>query len=78
MAGLIGAVLLWSLWAYVRRTEIRDPVDGSLYLTRYRLVRLPWCRVFAHRIHRPDKGRDLHNHPWPVALGPGADLARGV
>lgn len=29
---------------------------------RERLGRLP--TIYLHRFHRPDAGRDLHNHPW--------------
>lgn len=58
--------LVYVLWVYLHRSEIRN--DGDLYLTRYKLIRTPWFRVFLHRIYRPDLDRDLHNHPWPRAF----------
>jgi hypothetical protein len=45
----------------------RDIVnDGDLYLRRYFLTPRSWpTRLFLHRIYRPDRDRDLHDHPWP-------------
>lgn len=53
---------------YVYFTRFRITREGDLYLTRYRLLRTPWFRVFLHRIHKADDDTHLHNHPWPNAL----------
>jgi hypothetical protein len=57
---------LYYLWLDAKKLVIKD--DEGPYLTRYHLIRTPWFRVFLHRIHRPDKDRDPHNHPWPRAF----------
>lgn len=51
-----------------RKLIIRDEATGEPYLTRWHLVRCKWFRIFIHRIHRADKDRHLHNHPWPRAF----------
>jgi len=38
--------------------------EGDLYLDRLVLLRTPWFQVLLHRIYRPDRQRDLHDHPW--------------
>ena len=40
-------------------------LDGDVYLTRY-AVHEPECgeRVYLHKIHRPDRDLELHDHPW--------------
>ena len=38
-------------------------VDGQLYLRKLYLVRTPLFQVALHFFHRPDPGRDLHDHP---------------
>lgn len=43
-------------------TDYLNPDD--LYLTRYHIVRTPWFGVYIHVIHRPDRDRFLHDHPW--------------
>lgn len=64
-------LILCSLVAYVAWVEdeklvIKD--EEGPYLTRWHLVDLGFCKVFLHHIHRADKDRDLHNHPWPRAF----------
>lgn len=41
--------------------------DGSPYLTRTLFPRVGDLRPVLHHIHRPDKDRHLHNHPWKTA-----------
>lgn len=53
-----------SSWAFLSRFDIRDEATGELYLRRWRVVQTPWFAVYVHRILRPDKDRDLHDHPW--------------
>ena len=38
--------------------------DGDPYLDRLRLFETPWCAVFLHHIHRPDRDPHPHDHPW--------------
>lgn len=38
--------------------------DGVAYLTRYTLLWTPLLRLYLHRIHKSDAGRELHDHPW--------------
>lgn len=39
--------------------------DGSPYLTRTELLRLPFgFRLYRHRFHRADEGEEFHDHPW--------------
>ena len=39
-------------------------VAGDIYLDRLTIVRTPWFSILLHRIHRPDRQADLHDHPW--------------
>lgn len=59
--------LLWWFSARLRVREIR--IDGELYLERYWLGSLLGWTFYLHRFVRPDAGRDLHDHPWPLAFG---------
>lgn len=59
------------IWGHV----ISDEVDGSPYLTRVLLPRLPtWIpviggiRPFVHKFHRPDADNELHSHPWKFGI----------
>lgn len=38
--------------------------EGDEYLRRYRIIRLPFLRVYVHNILRSDRDRHLHDHPW--------------
>lgn len=52
-------------WSFLEKEVLHDYLNpADLYLTRYRLVQTPWFGVFVHCIHRPDKDRFLHDHPW--------------
>lgn len=45
--------------------DIHGP-DGTLYLRRRNLLRIPFLRwkLMLHHIIRPDYARELHDHPW--------------
>lgn len=46
-------------------------LDGDLYLRRWFLTPRGWrWHLFLHHIHRADKGRALHDHPWPFLTIP--------
>ena len=49
-------------WALLRRFAIG--IDGDLYLLRISILTTPWFSIKLHRIYRPDRQRDLHDHPW--------------
>ena len=49
-------------WGLFRKFLIG--LDGDLYLWRLSLITTPWFSVKLHRIFRPDRQRDLHDHPW--------------
>lgn len=56
---------LYFLWLDKKKLVIKD--DEGPYLTRWHLLKAYVLRTFLHHIHRPDKDRDPHNHPWPFA-----------
>jgi hypothetical protein len=63
------ALGFYYLWLDAKKLVISGgPDDPAPYLTRYHLIRTPFFRVFLHRIHRADKDRCPHNHPWPKAF----------
>lgn len=37
---------------------------GELHFRRWRLLSLPWFRVYIHKICRSDEDKHLHTHPW--------------
>lgn len=49
-------------WEFFSRFIIGTP--GDEYLDRLRIAVTPWFQVMLHRIYRPDRQRDLHDHPW--------------
>lgn len=56
--------------AYLLQLDLKKLVisdEGGPYLTRYHLFKCRRFRVFLHHIHRPDKDRHVHNHPFPWA-----------
>lgn len=59
--------LLWWFSSRLRVREIR--IEGELYLERYWLGSVGGWTFYLHRFLRPDAGRDLHDHPWPLAFG---------
>lgn len=48
----------------LKKQEILDDV-GQPYLTRYYLFWTPIFKVYYHIIHKSDRDRHLHDHPWP-------------
>lgn len=65
--GIVMLVLAVWMFRLDRKKLVIKDAEGP-YITRWHLIRTPWFRVFLHRIHRPDKDRHLHNHPWPKAF----------
>lgn len=49
-------------WAFLEGLDIGT--DGDPYLDRLRIVQTPWFGVYLHHIHRPDRDRHPHDHPW--------------
>lgn len=49
-------------WAFMKRRLIGSA--DSVYLDRVYVVQTPWFGIMFHRIFRPDRQRDLHDHPW--------------
>lgn len=46
------------------REEIVDIDDGTVLLTRIKLLKTPWGNLDIHVFHASDADRDLHDHPW--------------
>lgn len=38
--------------------------DGDPYLDRLRIIQTPLFGLYLHHIHRADRERDPHDHPW--------------
>lgn len=49
-------------WSLLKRHRI--PRTGDVYLDRFTIVGTPLFSIKFHRIYRPDRQRDLHDHPW--------------
>lgn len=49
----------WDLWSRLFIGDRDDPM-----IVRHRLIQTPWFGVYVHHIHRADRDRDLHDHPW--------------
>ncbi len=49
----------WAIWE-----RFWIGIKGDLYMDRITLVQCPWFSIKLHRIYRPDRQRDLHDHPW--------------
>lgn len=49
-------------WAFLEGMDIG--AEGDPYLDRLRIVQTPWFGVYLHHIHRADRDRDPHDHPW--------------
>lgn len=49
-------------WAFLEGMDIG--ADGDPYLDRLRIVQTPLFGIYLHHIHRPDRDRDPHDHPW--------------
>lgn len=53
-------------WSFMTSEPIADAAEGPM-MTRHRLVQTPWFGVYVHEIHRPDRDRHVHDHPWTFA-----------
>jgi hypothetical protein len=40
---------------------------GEVHFRRYRLLELPWFRIYIHQILKEDRDGDEHDHPWDFA-----------
>jgi hypothetical protein len=49
-------------WAFMEPLDIG--ADNDPYLDRLRLIQTPLFGIYLHHIHRPDRDRDPHDHPW--------------
>lgn len=49
-------------WSIFTTKRIGPPDDP--YLVRFRILQTPFFSIFFHRIFRPDKQREVHDHPW--------------
>lgn len=38
--------------------------QGDPYMCRYKLLKLPFFRIYLHHILRSDEEAELHDHPW--------------
>lgn len=49
----------WGFWNW------RDiGMEGDVYMRRLTILLTPWFSIKLHQIFRPDKQRELHDHPW--------------
>lgn len=46
------------------RKDIHSPIDNSVYLRRWTLIRFWGRKLMVHHIVRPDYAREQHDHPW--------------
>lgn len=51
-------------WLFPLVKEIRSRVSGKLHFRRWRIIELPWFRVYLHCIEESDQDAHQHNHPW--------------
>lgn len=52
-------------WAFLSALDVGT--DGDPYLDRLRIVQTPLFGIYLHHIHRADRDRDPHDHPWAFA-----------
>lgn len=50
-------------WGLLQARTISDG-GKTVYMKRLTILLTPWFSVKLHRIYRPDKDHDLHDHPW--------------
>ena len=50
-------------WGLLQARVISDGGD-TVYMKRLTILLTPWFSIKLHRIYRPDRDRDLHDHPW--------------
>lgn len=49
-------------WAFFEGMDVG--AKGDPYLDRLRIFQCRWLGIYLHHIHRPDRDRDPHDHPW--------------
>lgn len=49
-------------WAFMKWRDIGD--GKTVYLRRIYILMTPLFSIMLHRLYRPDRQRDLHDHPW--------------
>lgn len=42
--------------------------SGELHFRRFRLLELPWFRIYIHQILKADKDLYEHDHPWSFII----------
>jgi hypothetical protein len=53
-------------WAVMERVDAPDYDEpDENYMTRWRVVSVPWFGLYVHRLNKPDPRPTLHDHPWP-------------
>jgi len=52
----------WALWHH--QFDLKRTADGSIYLTRWWLVKTPLGGIALHRMSAPDARPTLHDHPF--------------
>ena len=55
----IDRVLMRILPYFVIENAVRDP-----FMTRYKVFRCRWFKIFLHHFYRSDEDPELHDHPW--------------
>ena len=58
---------LYFLLCYFFLTRTIRSREGVLHFRRWRLLSLPWFRIYIHEIHERDLDAHRHNHPWNFA-----------
>jgi hypothetical protein len=52
-------------WAVMERVDAPDYDEPDKnYMTRWRVVSVPWFGLYVHRLDKPDPRPTLHDHPW--------------
>lgn len=53
-------------WAFMERVDAPDYDEPhENYMTRWRVISVPWFGLYIHRLSKPDPRPTLHDHPWP-------------
>lgn len=57
-----------SLWTkFIRALFLAKEIvakNGAVHFRRYRLLALPWLRIYVHQICISDYDAHFHDHPW--------------
>lgn len=57
------SLIYWLINKLFLVKEIREQ-DGTLHFRRWRLLSIPWFRIYIHNICLPDYDLHRHDHPW--------------